>query len=307
MPDPRDDDNPGSQRHSAKGLKNVLSGLLSRIHPDSDDVTEKEILEMVDAGSEAGSIEIAEKEMIENIFEFNNQTAEEVMTHRTKVTFIQVDQTSDEILETIRSSGLSRFPVYDQDIDDIIGTLSARDFLLNLLSKDPRPLRDLIREAYFVPETVPADVLFRDLQKKKIHMAIVVDEYGGMSGIITMEDLLEEIVGNIYDEFDPQAEMGIVHLEDNLWRVPGNTPLDEVADALNVEIGESEEYDTLGGLVFSQLTTIPGDGSRPEVDAEGLHIIVESLKDHRVVSALVSILPDDDGSGYDVNSVSEHS
>ena len=149
-------------------------------------------------------------------------------------------------------------------------------------------MRELLTEAYFVPCTVQADTLFRDMQKKKVHMAVVVDEYGGVSGIVTMEDLLEEIVGNIYDEFDPQETADIQQLEPNLWRISGSAPLEDVAEALGIELPLEEEYDTLGGLVFDQLTTIPEDGSCPEVDTNGLHIRVETLEDHRVESALVS-------------------
>lgn len=259
-----------------------------------DEVTEDDIRMMVDIGGENGAIEEAEKEMIENIFEFNNSTAEEVMTHRTDVTSIWVDDTEDEILRTICDSGLSRFPVYNENMDDIIGILNTRDFLLNAQSDNPKSLRALLREAYFVPETVQADQLFRNMQVKKIHMAIVVDEYGGMSGIVTMEDLLEEIVGNIYDEFDKQTEAEIVRAGDNTWRISGSTPLKDVNDALDLSLPEDEDYDTLGGLIFSQFTTIPQDGSTPDLDCFGLHIHVEKLEDHRVETALVTKLATED-------------
>ena len=263
---------------------------LFRINPNATDnqVTEEEIRMMVDIGGENGTIQQDERTMIENIFEFNNTTAESVMIHRMDVVSIQVDETFDEIIETIRESGLSRFPVYDDDIDDIVGVLNTRDFLLNTQSPEPKTLRDLLRPAYLVPETVLADVLFRDMQKRKVHMAIVVDEYGGMSGIVTMEDLLEEIVGNIYDEFDPAEESEIVQLEDNLWRCDGTVDLETLAEALNIDLPLDEEYDTLGGMVFSRLSAIPEDGSKPEVDVNGLHIQVEELNEHRVESALVS-------------------
>ena len=263
------------------------------INPNAqpEEVTEEEIRAMVDIGGESGAIEENEKEMIENIFEFNNRSAEDVMTHRTDVTSLSIHDTKDTIIATILDTGLSRFPVYDKDMDDIVGILNTRDFLLNNHAEHPKPLQELLREAYFVPETVQADVLFRDMQQKKIHMSIVVDEYGGMSGIVTMEDLLEEIVGNIYDETDPQDDADIVKLEDNLWRVSGSVSLEELSEALDVELPTEEDYDTLGGLIFDQFTTIPQDGTHPEVDAAGLHIRVEELSDHRVESALVSKLP----------------
>ena len=269
---------------------------------EQEEVTEEEIRMMVDMGGETGAIEEAEKEMIENIFEFNNLSAEDAMTHRTDVTSIWIDDDHDTILKTIRESGLSRFPVYGEDMDDIVGVLSARSFLLNAASAEPRPLRELIRDAYFVPETVQADALFRDMQKKRIHMAIVVDEYGGMSGIVTMEDLLEEIVGNIYDETDYSVEAEIETVEENVWRVAGTASLEDIAEALDIDLPLEEEYDTLGGLIFSQFTTIPQDGSTPEVSVHGLNIKVEKIEDHRVEYALVTKLPqenEDDAPGED--------
>ncbi|MBQ4580428.1 MAG: HlyC/CorC family transporter [Clostridia bacterium] len=275
---------------STNGLLRLLG-----IDPNAEEeeVTEEDIRALVDMGEESGAIEEAEKEMIENIFEFNNLTAENVMTHRTDVTAIWVDEEWDVILQTIRETGLSRFPVYNEDMDDIIGTLNTRVFLLNMQTEKPRTLREMIREAYFVPSTVQADQLFRNMQMKKIHMAIVVDEYGGMSGIVTMEDLLEEIVGNIYDEFDPQAEAEFVRVSDDTWRISGQAALEDVADALGVELPLDEDYDTLGGLIFSQFTLIPEDGSHPEVDCHGLHIVVEKIEDHRVETALVTKLPEE--------------
>ena len=270
------------------------NGVLRLLHIDpnaeEDQVSEEEIRMMVDIGEEKGAIESGEKEMIENIFEFNNMTAEEVMIHRTDVVMLWARDSDEEIVRTIRETGLTRFPVYEEDADDIVGILNTRTYLLNARESQPRPLRELLTPAYFVPESVRTDALFRDMQAKKIHMAIVVDEYGGTSGIITMEDLLEEIVGNIYDEFDPQDEQEIVPLGEDQWRIAGSADLEEVAEALGVELPEDEEYDTLGGLVFAQLAVIPEDGSHPEVDVCGLHIRVEELSDRRVEWATVSRL-----------------
>ena len=259
---------------------------------DEEEVSEEGIRMMVDIGEEKGAIEADEKEMIENVFEFNDTVAEDVMVHRTDMVMVWVGDTDREIVETIESTGLSRFPVYEEDADDIIGILSSRDYFLNSRRESPKPLRELLRPAYFVPESVPADVLFRDMQSRKTHMAIVVDEYGGTSGLLTMEDLLEEIVGNIYDEFDPQEAQEIIQLEPNLWRVAGGAELDDVAAALDLEFPEDEEADTLSGLIFDQLPVIPKDGpSQVEVEAAGLHIKVESVADRRVAWALVSKLP----------------
>ncbi|MEG2421275.1 MAG: hemolysin family protein [Oscillospiraceae bacterium] len=254
-------------------------------------VSEDEIRAMVDIGEEKGAIESGEKEMIENIFEFNNTAAEDIMVHRTDMVLLRAAATTEEIIATIEQSGLSRFPVYDEDADDIVGTLSTRDYLLNERSEQPKPLREILRPAYFVPESVRTDLLLRDMQTKKVHIAIVVDEYGGTSGLVTMEDLLEEIVGDIYDEFDHADEAEIIPLEENLWRVAGGTELEDLAEALKIDLDEAEEYDTLGGLVLAQLSVIPAEDSHVEVDACGLHIKVESLTDRRIEWALVSKLP----------------
>ena len=268
---------------------------LCGINPNEsgEEVTEEEIRMMVDIGSESGAIEQDERTMIENIFEFNNRTAAEVMVHRIEVIAIQVDSTDEQILRTIRESGLSRFPVYGERTDDIIGILNTRDFLLNTHAKPRKTLRQLLRKPYMVPETIAADTLFSNMQKQKVHFAIVVDEYGGMSGIVTMEDLLEEIVGNIYDEFDPKEESEIEQLEENLWRVNGTIALDTLAGALELDLPEELEYDTLGGMVFSLFSSIPEDGAKPEVTINGLHVQVESIADHRIEKALVSkIIPE---------------
>ncbi len=257
-------------------------------HQEGNNVTEEEIRMMVDIGEEKGAIETNEREMIENIFEFNNSSAEDVMIHRTDVASIWIQDPPETIIKTILDTGLSRFPVYEEDIDDVIGILYTRDYLLNEHADPPKPMRELLREAYFVPETVQADVLFREMQRRKTHMAIVVDEYGGMSGIVTLEDLLEEIVGSIYDEFDPAARQEITPIGENQWRVAGTVDLETLAEVLEITLPLEEEYDTLGGLIFNQLTTIPQDGSHPEVEVCGLRIYVEELLDHRVETAIIT-------------------
>lgn len=270
------------------------NGILRILHIDPNeegsDVSEDEIRLMVDIGEEKGTIESSEKTMIENVFAFNNMTAEDVMIHRTDMEAIWVEETPEEIVNTIERTGLSRFPVYEEDADDIIGILSTRQYLLNAHRGTPKPLRKILRPAYFVPESVRTDILFHDMQMKKVHMAIVVDEYGGTSGLVTMEDLLEEIVGNIYDEFDPQDEQEITKIEENLWRIAGSTELENIAEALDISLPLEEEYDTLGGLVFTQLAMIPEDGTQLTVDVCGLHIQVKEIAERRVEWALVSKL-----------------
>ena len=265
-------------------------------HARDEEVTEEEIRAMVDIGEESGVIESDEREMIKNVFDFGDLTAADCMTHRTDVTALWVDDDEETIRRTIKESGLSRFPVYDEDIDDIVGILSTREYLLNAGEKNPKPLRGLLRDPYFVPETVPTDVLLRNMQHAKTHIAIVVDEYGGMSGLVTMEDLLEEIVGNIYDEFDPTAENEIQSLGGNAWRISGTADLETVAETLGVALPQDEDYDTLGGLIFSRFSTIPEDGSTPsltiwatedgeepeEGSADRVEVQVESIVDRRI-------------------------
>ena len=253
----------------------------------SELVTEEDILEMVDIGEEKGAIEADEKEMIENIFEFNNMDASDCMIHRKDITAINVDFTDREIMTTIRESGRSRFPVYEDSIDNVLGILITRDYLVDKCEGKNTPLRQLIRPAHFVPESVRTDVLFKEMQSRKQHIAIVVDEYGGTSGLITLEDLLEEIVGNIYDEFDPKEDEDIQPLGEGRWRISGAAELETIAETLDIDLPVDEEFDTLGGLIFSRLTEIPADGERPVVECFGLRISVEEIADRRVEWAIV--------------------
>ena len=275
-------------------LIDALTGAVMRLMGEDpskadENVTEDEILAMVDMGEESGSIESNEKELIENIFEFNSLTAEDCMVHRTDLTAIDVETPEDELISIISETGFSRFPVYGDDIDDILGILTTRAYLLNarLPEKDRKSVRELLIPVFYVPENMRADVLFHEMQSRKSHMAVVVDEYGGTSGLVTLEDLLEEIVGNIYDEFDKQAGQEIIPQADGSWRVAGSVELEPLCEALGIDEIESEEFDTLGGLVFSQLTAIPEDGSHPEVECFGLHIRVDELADRRVEWATV--------------------
>ena len=282
----------------AKGLASlILKPFHVPVRALGERITKQEIRMMVDIGEEKGEIEADEKQMIENVFEFNNMTAEECMVHRKDVTAIDIEDDPAAILQTIQDSGLSRFPVYEEDVDNILGILTSRDYLLNDCFGRGKTLRELIRPAYFVPESLRADLLFSEMQKRKQHMAIVVDEYGGTSGIVTLEDLLEEIVGNIYDEFDPQADEDIIPLSDTRLRVSGSARLDALGEKLGMELDEDEDCDTLGGLVFSQLSEIPSDGERPVVTCRGLRIAVEQLTDRRVEWAIVEKLPPENEPG----------
>ena len=255
--------------------------------PQEETVTEEEIRMMVDLGQARGTIEREEGEWIDNVFDFGESMARDLMTHAGDVTAFPVTAEDGEILQAIRRTGLSRYPVYDGDLNHVLGILNARVFLLDRAGDHPRPLRELLQTAYFVPDTLNAATLLRDMQSKKVHIAVVIDEYGDTAGIITMEDLLEEIVGSIYDEFDPAEPAEIEAVGPGVWKVSGGADIEEVAEALDVKLPEDREFDTLGGLVFSQLHTIPRNGPVPDVEAYGLHVHVDQVEGFRIVSATV--------------------
>lgn len=255
--------------------------------PEEESVTEEEIRMMVDLGQAKGTIQREEGEWIDNVFDFGESMARDLMTHAGDVTAFPVSAEDGEILQAIRRTGLSRYPVYDGDLNHVLGILNARVFLLDRAGAHPRPLRELLQSACFVPDTLNAAALLRDMQSRKVHIAVVIDEYGDTAGIITMEDLLEEIVGSIYDEFDPAEPAEIEAVGPGVWKVSGGADIEEVAETLGVDLPEDREFDTLGGLVFSQLHTIPRNGPVPDVEAWGLHVHVDQVDGFRIVSATV--------------------
>ena len=255
--------------------------------PEEESVTEEEIRMMVDLGQAKGTIQREEGEWIDNVFDFGESMARDLMTHAGDVTAFPVTAEDGEILQAIRRTGLSRYPVYDGDLNHVLGILNARVFLLDRAGAHPRPLRELLQSACFVPDTLNAAALLRDMQSRKVHIAVVIDEYGDTAGIITMGDLLEEIVGSIYDEFDPAEPAEIEAVGPGVWKVSGGADIEEVAETLGVDLPEDREFDTLGGLVFSQLHTIPRNGPVPDVEAWGLHVHVDQVDGFRIVSATV--------------------
>ena len=276
---------------------NIVLRLIGLKADSSDeDVTEDDIRLMVDAGGKSGSIEEDEKEWIQNVFEFNDISVSDVMTREPDVVAFQIDTPEYEILDTIKDTGLSRFPVYGEDINDILGILNARDFLINRNESERKKIKDLLRPAYMVPESIHADKLFANMQAKKTHIAIVVDEYGQTIGIITLEDLLEEIVGNIYDEFDPQEEVEIQKIGDDEWKVSGSISLSDFSDETGIELEENEDYDTIGGMVLSTLSQIPEDGTQLDCRINGLDIHVTKIEDRRIEEAIVKKLPPEETS-----------
>ena len=260
---------------------------------EEETVTEEEIRMMVDLGEERGTIDSAEGEWIDNVFEFGETTVREVMTHVTDLVAVSEDDSPAEIREVIRESGRSRIPVYRESIDDVIGILSTRAFLLERCEDMEKLPESVMRSVYFVPETMSASQLLREMQKRKTHLAIVIDEYGQTAGVVTMEDLLEEIFGKIYDESDPVEEQAIQQLDENRWRVSGTAEIEELTEAMGIELPGEVDFDTVNGLVMSQLTSIPREGTVPDVEAYGLKIHVERIEQRRVVHAVIEKLPEE--------------
>lgn len=257
---------------------------------NSQEVTEEEIRMMVDIGEENGAIESDEKRMIENVFEFNNTTAAEVMTHRTEMVALDIEAPPEEVEKVLMSCGFSRVPVYREDIDEIIGFLHFREYLSAKVQGNSAPdIRKLLKPVYLAPETMRANILFRNMQSKKFGMAIILDEFGGTSGLVTIEDLLEEIVGSLYDEYD-EADIEIEQLGEGEWRIDGSMRLDEISRRLDLALPE-EEYDTIGGLVFGMLNEVPTVGATVELPVSGISIRVESVEERRVDKVILQYTP----------------
>lgn len=256
-----------------------------------EQVTEEEIRLLVDVGEEKGVIEGSQKEMINNIFEFDDLTAADIMTPRTDVEAIDADDTVDEALCASVDNGVSRLPVYEEDIDHVIGVLYIKD-LLPYVGK-PLPevvtVRSMMREPLFVPETKKCGELFSEMTAAHMQMAMIVDEYGGIAGIVTMEDLLEAIVGNMQDEYDNEQEE-VTKLDDNRYEVDGTTDIDEVAELLDMEIPEGD-FDTLGGFLMSRLGRIPDADEHPQVVFENAVFTVQSMDDRRIESVHIEVFP----------------
>jgi putative hemolysin len=256
---------------------------------EDDEVSEEEIRMMVDVSSEKGGIDQEEKEFIQNVFEFDDLTAGDIATHRTEVSLLWMDESMAQWEETIHDSRHSLYPVCNESVDDVVGVLNAKDyFRLHDKSRDS-VLRTAVRAAYFVPESVKADVLFRNMKYTRNRMAVVLDEYGGVSGIVTMNDLVEQLVGKFDDEDEtPEDVPDIERIDSKTWKIRGSALLEEVSAALGVQLPD-EEYDTFGGLIFGAHGVIPEDGSNFEIETDGLVIKVIEISDHRIQKALVCL------------------
>ena len=262
-------------------VTNFVSKIFGVSENEEEIVTEEEIKMMIDEGEEKGTIQEDEKEMIHNIFEFNDITVSEVMTHRTDVYAVDINSDIDDILKELGEYKYSRIPVYDEEIDDIKGILFIKDLLKYVNSKKNVKIKNIMREAYFVSENKPINELFKDLQKNKMQMAIVIDEYGGTAGVVTMEDLLEEIVGNIFDEYD-EVENEYEKIDDNTFLLSGSISISELKKIMQVDIKEGD-YDTLSGYLLELLGRVPKDDEKPTIETDKVIYKIEEYEEKRIL------------------------
>lgn len=259
---------------------NLVSKIFGVGEQEEEIVTEEEIKMMVNQGEEKGSIEENEKELINNVFEFNDIIASEIMTYRTDIYAIEINEDVYEILDEIDEYKYSRIPVYEETIDDIKGILFLKDILKLVSTRKEFKIADIMRDAYFVPESKPIDEIFEELQANKMQMAIVVDEYGGTAGLLTMEDILEELVGNIFDEYD-DVEVEYKRLDDNTYLIDGSVSLYEMKKIFDIELPEGD-YETLSGYLIEKLGRLPEEDEHPVIEDEHLTYKIEEYEDRRI-------------------------
>ena len=261
---------------------------LFRIDPKETEetVTEEDIRLMIDSGSEQGSIDSMEQEMIRNIFEFDDISLGEVCTHRRDVTFLYKKDSIEEWKTLINTTRYRYYPICGDGVDDIVAVLNASKFFHESLNHASRAVLEASEKPYFVPETMKADVLFTNMKKTRNHFAIVVDEYGGTRGVITMHDLLELLVGDLGEKGYDYVEE-IKKLDDGRFEIRGSAPLRDVEEELDLAFDE-EDYDTFGGYIFSLLDVIPEDGTQIELETDDIVIHVESIEDHRIERTIVT-------------------
>ncbi len=266
---------------------------------NEESVTEEEIRMMVDVGQEKGVIEDIQKEMIDNIFDFDDIDVSDIMTHRTDMFAVEDTDSLEQVVSISIEHGYSRIPVFHEDPDNIIGIVYIKDLLKYISSSLPRDKgpKDVMREAYYVPFSKSCGALFNEMCEKHMQMAVVVDEYGGTAGIVTMEDLLEAIVGNIQDEYDNEDEE-IVEVSENVFTIDGTAYIEEVNELVGDIIPEGD-YDTLGGFLISRLGYLPKDGDMTEVEFKNLKFTILNVEDRRIGKIRVEITPKEETDGDD--------
>jgi len=254
-------------------------------------VTEDEIKMMVDRGTAHGNIDTDEQEMIRNVFEFDDISIDEICTHRKDVACLYEEDPLEEWEKTIHESRHNQFPVVRETPDHVLGILDAKDYFRLKGASQEEIMKRAVDPAYFVPGSVKADVMFQHMKTSGNYFAVVVDEYGGMDGVVTMKDLLEVLVGDLTEDDEAEEPDDITKISPTTWRIQGGAPLDEVGEALGKDL-PTDEYDTFGGYILGQMGYVPEDGSHFELDADGMHIRVYRIGDHRVENTLVTLLPE---------------
>ena len=248
---------------------------------EKEEVSEEEIYMMLEAGKEKGTIDAEETEWIRNVFAFDDTSVEEICTHRVDVTALGLEESKEKWKEVILQSGYTYYPIYGEDTDDIIGVLNTKRYFRLPEQTREIVLAQAVEKPYFVPEIMKADVLFRNMKQERKQFAVVLDEYGGLSGVITLHDLLELLVGDIYADEEELEQVGA-----HTWKIMGSASLDDVAEALEISL-PVEEYDTFGGYIFGALGYIPEDGSTFSLETDGMQIRVERVEGHRILDTVV--------------------
>lgn len=263
-------------------VTNSISKLFGVGENEEESVTEEEIKMMVDQGEEKGTIKEEEKELINNVFEFNDITASEIMKHRKDIFAVDINISNDELMEELSKEEYrySRIPVYDETIDEIKGILYIKDVLKNIGKKNFK-VKNVVKDAYFVSQTRLINEVFKELQKNKMQIAIIIDEYGGTAGLITMEDILEELVGDIYDEYDKE-EKEFEKIDENTYIIVGSMPIYDVNKLLNANIPEGD-YDTLSGFLQEKLGRIPEEEEKPIIETKEVTYKIEKYADKRIL------------------------
>ena len=267
-------------------LLTVVTNAISRIfgvgENEEETVTEEEIKMMVNQGEEKGTIKEEEKELINNVFEFNDITVSEIMRHRKDIFAVDINISNEELLDELSKEEYrySRIPVYDETIDEVKGILYVKDVLKNINKKSFK-VKNLMKEAYFVSQNRLINEVFKELQKNKMQIAIIVDEYGGTAGLVTMEDILEELVGDIYDEYDKE-EKEYEKIDDNTYMLSGSLPIYDVNKLLDAGIPEGD-YDTISGFLQEELGRIPEDEEKPVIETEKVTYKIEEYEDKRIL------------------------
>lgn len=258
---------------------------------EEESVSEEEIRMMVDVGSVKGTIDYDEKEFIQNVFEFDDLSADEIITHRTDVVMLDLCDSQEQWKEIIYESRHTLYPVCDGTADNIVGILNSKDYFRMEDKSRENVMRQAVKPAYFVPETVKADVLFKNMRKEHHTLAVVLDEYGGMSGIVTINDLVEQLVGDLGDEHTCVEEVPIKKIKDDIWEIQGNALLEDVSAELGVAL-TGDEFDTFSGFVLYEKGSIPEDGTviAIEVPELGLHIREATIANHQVEKAIVQLI-----------------